>query len=119
MKRDIGKPALLPFGATKSHTLGLQDEIEQPLISVSIFQILSLFVTEFFYSPLFSSVSGREARRRGEMGECHNTHLHLVWISCPQDHLVPVFWDKTHVSSKAQGSEARQWSLEEAIQSAQ
>lgn len=57
---------------------------------------------------LFSSVTGRETRCRGEVGECHNTHLHLIWISCSQNHLVPVFWDKAHVSSKAQGSEAQQ-----------
>lgn len=60
-------------------------------------------------------VTGRETCCCGEMGKCNHTHLHLIWISCSQNHLVPVFWDTAYVSSNAQGSEVRKMSSREAI----
>lgn len=41
------------------------------------------------------------------MGKHNHTHLHLIWLSCSQNHLVPVFWDTAYVSIIAQGTVVR------------
>ena len=46
---------------------------------------------------VFISLSGRKTGGCGEVGEHHHTHLYLVRLPSPQDHLVPVLWDKTPV----------------------
>lgn len=47
-------------------------------------------------------LTGRETCCRGEMGKRNHAHLHLIWLSRSQNHLVPVLWDTAHVSITAQ-----------------
>lgn len=48
---------------------------------------------------------GRETSCCGEMGKHNHSHLHFIWLSCPQNHLVPMFWDTAFVSITALGGE--------------
>lgn len=52
-------------------------------------------------------LTGRETCCCGAMGKRNHTHLHLIWLSCSQNHLVPVFWDTPYVSVTAQGTVVR------------
>ncbi len=81
--------------------------------SVTAYQISShIGIVEeiiMFLSNLITAVglflhfllTGRETCCCGEMGKCNYTNLHLIWLSCSQNHLVPVFWDTTYVSIPA------------------
>lgn len=55
--------------------------------------------------------TGRETCCCGEMGKCNYTHMHLIWLSRSQNHLVPVFWDTSYVSITSQTTVIRQMSL--------